>query len=293
MLDAHLDQIGLVVTEILDGGFFLVITLGGIDRNIIIASEFYVYTYEPEEPFIFSRERRIPAIAISVPPHLRKTSGNQLPDIQDLYLDTGYDSREELEKIVRVGSPVSFKNQFISLENNLVADAGLDDRLCAAIIMLAVKELKKTPEVDVHVVLSSSEEKGGPGAEIAAYEIDPDFAVVLDVGFAQGPEIDASGAFEMGKGVGIDYSAVTSMKLTKKVVSLAKEKQIPFQNIVSPSSIGTNADSIAITGSGIPCVQISAPLKNMHMPTEIACIQDIENAVKLVSAIIGNAESLV
>jgi endoglucanase len=292
MLDAHLDQIGLVVTEILDGGFLRVKSLGGVDRNVIIASEFYVYTYEPENPFIFTRERRIPAIAISVPPHLKKMPGNQLPDMQDIYLDTGYDSREALEKIVRVGSPVSFKNQFVSLENNLVSDAGLDDRVCAAVIMLAVKELKKMPEVDVHVVLSSSEEKGGLGAEIAAFEIDPDFAVVLDVGFAQGPDIDASGAFEMGKGAGIDYSAATSMKLTKKVIALAKEKKIPFQNIVSPSAIGTNADEIAITGSGVPCVSVSAPLKNMHMPTEIACIQDIEDAVKLITAIIENAESL-
>jgi endoglucanase len=212
--------------------------------------------------------------------------------MQDLYLDTGYDSKEELEKIVRIGSPVSFKPQFTSLENNLIADAGLDDRLCGLIIMLAVKELKRMPDVDVHVVLSSSEEIGGLGAEIAAYEIEPDFAVVLDVGFAQGPEIDASGAFEMGKGAGLDYSASTSIKLTKKVAALAKEKKIPFQCVASPSRTGTNADGVAITGSGVPCVLISAPLKNMHMPVEIACIQDIENAVKLVTAIIENAESL-
>ncbi|MCL2099862.1 MAG: hypothetical protein FWH24_05460, partial [Oscillospiraceae bacterium] len=125
MLDAHLDQIGLVVTEILDDGFLRVKTLGGIDRNIIIASEFYVYTYEPGEPFIFSKERRIPAVAVSIPPHLKKTDGGRLPQIQDIYLDTGYSSKSELEKLVRVGSPVSFKNQFLSLENGFVADAGL------------------------------------------------------------------------------------------------------------------------------------------------------------------------
>lgn len=292
MLDAHLDQIGLVVTEILDGGFLRVKGLGGVDRNVIIASEFCVYTYEPENPFIFSRERSIPAIAVSIPPHLKKTPGNQLPEMQDLYLDTGYDCKEELGKIVRIGSPVSFKPNFTSLENDLVADAGLDDRLCAAIIMLAVKELKKMPDVDIHVVLSAGEEVTGLGAETAAYEIDPDFAVVFDVGFAQGPEIDASAAFEMGKGTGIDISAITSIKLTKKVMSLAKEKKIPFQSVVCPAGTGTNADGIAITGSGVPCVVLSAPLKNMHMPAEIACIQDIENAVKLVVAVIENAESL-
>ena len=292
MLDAHLDQIGLVVTEILDDGFLRVKSLGGVDRNVVIASEFYVYTYEPENPFIFSKERRIPAVAVSVPPHLKKTPGNQLPQLQDIYLDTGYNSKEELEKIVRVGSPVGFRPNFTSLENNLIADAGLDDRMCAAIIMLAVKELKKMPDVDIHVVLSAGEEVTAVGAQTAAYEIDPDFAVVVDVGFARGPDIDANAAFEIGKGSGIDISPAANIKLTRKVMALAKEKNIPFQSIVCPRSTGTNADDIAVTGSGIPCVVLSAPLKNMHMPTEIACIQDIENMVKLLSAIIENAERL-
>lgn len=301
MLDAHIDQIGLVVTEILDGGFLRVKSLGGIDRNILIASDFYVYTKDSddENPFIFFAEQRIPAIAVSIPPHLKNSKnikGNDLPKLEDLYLDTGYDSKEELEKIVKIGSPVSFKSDFMRLENNLVASAALDNRLCALILMLAVKSitnLKIIPDVDVHVVLSAGEESSGAGAGTSAYAIQPDFAVVLDVGFAQGPEIDASGAFEIGKGGGISYSAATNINLTKKIISLAKEKKLSLQAIAEPSGTGTNADAIQITGEGIPCVLLSVPLKNMHAFNEICCVSDVEETVKIVVEIIENAGNLI
>ncbi|MCL2771783.1 MAG: M20/M25/M40 family metallo-hydrolase [Oscillospiraceae bacterium] len=294
MLDAHIDQIGLVVTEILDGGFLRVKQLGGIDNNILIASEFYVYTksFDDENPFIFSAENRIPAIAVSVPPHLKKTKGDELPKIEDLYLDTGYDSKKDLEKIVKVGCPVSFKSDFLSLENNLVSSVGLDDRLCALTLMLAVKSLKSLPDADVHIVLSVSEETGGPGAATAAFDIQPDFAAVLDVGFAKVPEVDA-GAFEICKGAGISYSAATNMNLTKKVIAIAKEKKIPIQPIAEPRSTGTNADEIQITGEGIPCVLISVPVKNMHTFNEICSVQDVESTAKLVAEIIENAGKLI
>ena len=298
MLDAHLDQVGLIVTEILNGGFLRINSLGGIDLNILPASEFYVYTYEESEPFVFINQpgRKIPAIAVSVPPHLKKTTGNNLPKIEDIYLDTGYNSKEELEKIVRIGSPVTFKSEFLSLENNLVSCAGMDDRLCAAILMLTVKTLKDKyyfNDVDVYIVLSVSEETNGYGAEAAAFEIKPDFAVVLDVGFSRDPGVDASVSFEINKGAGISYSAATNIKLTKKIINLAKEKKIITQQIAEPGSTGTNADNIQITGAGIPCVLISVPLKNMHMFNEICSVNDVEKTVELVCEIIKNAEDLI
>ena len=293
MLDAHIDQIGLVVTEVLDGGFLRVKSLGGLDVNILPASEFYVYTYEENEPFIFSADRKIPAIAVSVPPHLKKNAdnnSNNLPKLEDIYLDTGYNSKEELEKIVKIGSPVTFKTDFLNLENNLVSCAGMDDRLCAAILMLTVKSLKNISDinVDVYIVLSVSEETNGFGAAAAAFEIKPDFAVVLDVGFSRDPGVDSSGSFEMGKGAGISYSAANNIKLTKEIISLAKDKKIPVQIIAEPTETGTNADSIQITGEGTPCVLISVPLKNMHTFNEICSIKDIETTVELVREIIEN-----
>ena len=288
MFDAHIDQIGLVVTEILDGGFLRVKSLGGLDNNILPASEFFVYTYDENEPFIFSPNNKIPAVAISVPPHLKKSNENILPKLEDIYLDTGYDSKEELEKIVRVGSPVTFKQDFINLENDLVSCAGMDDRLCALILMLAVKSLKNAPDVEIHVVLSVSEETNGFGAATAAFEIMPDFAVVLDAGFSRDPGVEASGSFEIGKGAGISYSAANNIKLTKKIISLAKAQKIPVQIIAEPSETGTNADNIQITGEGIPCVLLSVPLKNMHTFNEICSVKDVETTVDLVREIIEN-----
>ena len=295
MLDAHIDQIGLVVTEILDGGFLRVKSLGGLDLNILPAFEFYVHTYEENEPFIFSNEpnRKILAVAVSVPPHLKKSTGNILPKLEDIYLDTGYDSKEELEKIIRVGSPVTFKSNFLTLENSLISCAGMDDRICAMILMLAVKSLENRPNVDVHVVLSVSEEINLFGAAVAAFEIQPDFAVALDVDFSRDPGIDAAGSIEMGKGAGITYSSAANIKLTKKIIDLAKNKKIPVQINASPEDTGTNADIIQITGEGIPCAVISIPLKNMHTFNEICSLDDIEKIVEFVRVIIENAEELI
>ena len=286
LLDAHIDQIGLVVTEILDGGFLRVKSIGGIDINILPASEFYVYTYEKNEPFIFHADKKIPAVAVSVPPHLKKNSGNNLPKIEDIYLDTGYDSKEDLEKIARIGSPATFKSDFLSLENGLVSCAGMDDRVCAAVLMLAVKSLGGAPDLDVHIVLSVSEETGGFGAATAAFEIQPDFAVALDVGYSRDPGVDAAVSFEIGKGAGISYSAATNMNLTKKIIALAKDKKVPLQTIAEPRSTSSNADTIQITGEGIPCALISLPLKNMHTFNEICSLKDVETAAWLVREII-------
>lgn len=295
MFDAHIDQIGLVITEILDGGFLRVRALGGIDKNILPASEFYVCTYQKDEPFIFSADKKIPAVAISVPPHLKnlkKTNGNSLPAVEDLYLDAGYDSKQELEKIVRIGSPVIFKPQFSSLENDLVACCGADDKVCAAALMLAAKSLKTTPEAEVHMILSAGEETGSPGAAAAAFKIQPEFAVVLDVDFSRDPGIDASVSIEMGKGPGVTYSAAANMGLTKKIINLAKNKKIPVQPGANPVSTGTNADIIQITGEGIPCALVSVPLKNMHTKSEICSLRDIKKTAGLICEIIENAEEL-
>ncbi|MCL2096260.1 MAG: M20/M25/M40 family metallo-hydrolase [Oscillospiraceae bacterium] len=298
MFDAHIDQIGLVVTEILDGGFLRVKSLGGLDLNILPASEFYVYTYEESEPFIFSDEpgRKIPAVAVSIPPHLKKTSGNNLPGIEDIYIDTGYDSKEELEKTVRVGSPVVFKPDFLRLGNNLVSCPGLDNKLCAAVLMLAVKSLKDKPgfnfNSEVHIVLSAGEETGELGAATAAFEIEPDFAAALDVEFAKSPKVDAEVSVETGKGPGICYSAASNIKLTKKIIELAKNNNIPLQINAAPEKTSANADIINITGMGIPCVFVCVPLKNMHTPSEVCSLDDIEKAIELAGAIIENSEVL-
>ena len=291
MFEAHIDQIGLVVTEILDGGFLRIKPIGGIDRNILPASEFYVYTYEKDEPFVFSADKKILAIAVSVPPHLKKTDGNALPGFDAIYLDAGYDSKEELEKIVRIGSPATFKPNFLNLENDLFSCCALDDRVCAAVLMLAAKSLKMAG-AEIHMALCAGEETGGPGAAIAAFKIQPDFAVVLDVDFARDPGVEAAVSIEIGKGPGLTYSAATNIRLTKKIMNLAKDKKISAQTNANPASTSTNADVIQITGEGVPCALVCVPLKNMHTASEICSAKDIEAAAELICEIMENAGEL-
>ena len=290
LLDAHIDQIGMMVSGICEGGFLRVSPLGGVDANILLGSHVYVYT--SPDGFTFGSEKKILGVVCNTPPHLKNVSSNLLPETHEILIDTGY-SKEALEKIVRIGAPVSFKADFCELRNDIIACSGLDDRVCGAIIVEAIRRLKNHG-ADVHGLLSAGEEIFGfLGAKTGAAYAKPDLAVVFDVDYARDPDVDAAVSIEVGKGAGVLYSACTSMNLTRQLVNLAKRKELPLQIIADPLSTGTNAQAIQIAGDGIPCICLSLPLKNMHGYYEAASMKDVEASVNLLVELIMNIEDFV
>ncbi|GHU38505.1 endoglucanase [Clostridia bacterium] len=291
LFDAHIDQVGLVVTEILDGGFLRVAPLGGIDRAVLAASEFYVFT-KGDTPFDFSPERKIIAVAVSVPPHLRKGKSDELPPIDEIYLDTGY-PLDELRELITIGSPAVFVNRFTKLENGLYASPAFDDRLAAAAIIIAAKKIcEAESDAEIHVILSAREETSGAGAKTTGFSVKPDFAVALDVGFAKDPGVDYAGSFCIGKGPGISVSSALSVKLTEKITAIAKRENIKLQVAAEGASTDTNADTYAVAGCGIPAALVSVPLRNMHSPSEVCSLSDVEEAATLLVAIANHADEL-
>lgn len=291
LLDAHIDQIGMMVCEICDGGFVRVSSLGGIDVNILLGSHVYIYTSPEDCGFAFDPEKKILGVVCNTPPHLKAFSSGNLPEMREVLIDTGY-SKEELQKIVRIGAPVSFKSDFCELKNDLIACSGLDDRICGAIIVEAIRRLKNH-SADVHGLLSVCEETGGMGAKTGSATAKPDIAIVFDVGFSRDPDVDGNFSFEMGKGAGVSYSASTSMNLTRQFVNLAKQKELPLQIDAEPTGTGTNAATIQIAQDGIPCICMSLPLKNMHGYYEVASMKDIETSVNLLVEFIMNMENFI
>jgi len=271
MLDAHLDEIGMIVTSIKEGGFLTVTNIGGIDTRILPASILTVYGTEGE----------FPAVVVSTPPHLQKPGDDRrLPKMDEILLDTGY-PKEILEKLAPIGTPVGFEAVITELKNDLIAGKGFDDKACAAILLSAVSAMEKPADFDVCVSLSTREETSGVGARCAAYGINPKAVIVFDVNFAGTPDTDKNKTIEMGGGAGISISAVTHRTLTRNIIAYAKENEIKHKTIVEIKSTGTNADGLPTLREGMAVAVVSLPLKNMHTPSEILSLNDAEECAKL------------
>jgi endoglucanase len=275
LLDAHSDVVGMMVTHILDDGFLKVAQVGGLDTRILQAAQVDIY----------SDIGVITGVVCSTPPHL-SDGDTSLPKVTELFIDTCY-SKEGLEKILRPGAYVGFHGGLLPLQNGTVAGQGLDDKACAASLLLTAEKLRDTTlECDIIFLFSAQEEIGAAGAMTGAYGEAPDWAIILDVNFALMPDCEEHRCIRFGKGGGFSISASTSMAFTRDMIDYAKGSGIPYQCVVEATSTGTNAGVIATSRNGIPCAVLSIPLKNMHTPVEVAALSDIEDTASLLAGYI-------
>ena len=141
---------------------------------------------------------------------------------------------------------------------------------------------------DVYMLLSIFEETGGGGVVPAAFGIEPDYAMVIDVDLAAVPDAKTPTSIEMSKGPSITYTTATDRNLTKMLHNAAKEAEIPTQKFVSAASTGTNSVRLHLTGNGVPVVDVGLPLAFMHSATEIIDIVDCESLTSLVKLFVTN-----
>ena len=275
MVDSHLDTVGFVVNEICEGGFLRVAQVCGIAPKILQASPVNIYGKET-----------IRGVFGSKPPHLQSSGESEKKfTVNDLFIDTGY-SKERLEQLVRIGTPVGFPQDIHRLIDDGIVGASLDDRLCAAAIIRGLMLVDKSKlKVDVAFSFSAREETGHGGAATVAYRLQPDCAIVIDVtnAFVPGAPKPRE-AIRTGGGTVICRSPKTNRALTDKVISAARDNSLAWQIQACPGRTGTNADHIALTRGGIPTVLLSIPLKNMHTMSEVVDFNDCFNTAKLVSA---------
>ena len=276
LIDTHFDEIGMMVTEVCEGGFLRLTSIGGLSPSVLQAADVVVYGNEP-----------IRGVIISTPPHLRSGKSDELPDVDDLMVDTGY-SKEELEKLVPCGTPVGFAPEYSEMANGTLAGKSFDNKACAAIAAYALSTLSREEMVaDVALLFSSFEETsrvGGAGP--AAYGIDPDYAMVIDVNLAVIPDAPKSETVPLRGGVSLSLSAATDLSLTRMTQTLCKEKEIAHTMVAAPSSTGTNATTVNLVGSGIPTVDVGLPLRNMHTYNEVIAMDDAESLCSLIRAFV-------
>lgn len=278
MLEAHIDEIGMIVTYITDEGFLEISGVGGIDMRVLSASQVTVYgTAENGEI------KAVKGVITSVPPHLLKDD-SALPKIDDIYVDIGM-SKEQAEKCVSLGDIVLIENKLADLQNGRVSAKALDDRSGVCAVIKALEMLKdKKLNCNIAGVFCSKEEIGSAGAKTQAYNLKPDMAVVVDVSFAKTHYESNSECGNLGEGPMIGIAPSLDKEMSKEMINTAKEKGIPYQVEVMSGRTGTDADSIGISRGGVKNVTVSIPEKHMHTPVEIVDIKDIENTAKLMTA---------
>lgn len=278
LLDAHIDEIGLIVTGSKEG-FLTFTTLGGVDPRILPATEVEVLSDPPRY-----------GVITSLPPHLQSEKEMETSfDIENLCIDIG---AEENDKVPACGTPVVFSSGCVKLCDNYISARALDDRGGLAAILSAVEKLQsKKLSFDIAVLASVQEEVGCRGAKIAGFSVNPDIAIAVDVTHAHTPGADKGSTFKAGSGVAIGIGPNMTKKISDALISVAKDKKIPHTIEVCAGHSGTNAWVLQTAREGIATGLLSIPLKYMHTPVETVKKKDIEATAKLICEFLLNLSS--
>lgn len=273
LLDAHLDQIGLVVTAVDEDGFLKVAKCGGADIRVLAAAEVTVHGKE-----------KLFGVITSTPPHLvTADDSGKAKGFDDIAVDVGM-SKEEALKYVSLGDRITFNGKFTRLAGNRVSSPSIDDRAGVAAVLRCLEILEgKELDCKISVCFSVQEETGGSGAQTAAFTADADEAIAVDVSFASAPDISSEKYATLGGGAMIGYAPSLDYDMSRKLSDIAEKKNIPNQPEVMGGKTGTNCDEIQVAGKGIKTALISVPLRNMHTAVEVCDLEDIENTAKIMA----------
>ncbi len=273
LLDAHLDEVGMIVTDVDDAGFLRVAAAGGLDLRTLPARQVTVWGKKP-----------VPAVFCSTPPHLAK--GEQtFDDIGALAVDTGLG--DNAKTLISPGDFVTFRQKPAALTGGRVTGKAFDDRAAVACLIETARRLHESGRplpCEVVFLLSDQEELGLRGARTAAFRLEPDEAVAVDVSFGDGPDVPAHACGKLGGGAMLGISPTLSPAVTDGLRRVAERDNIPWQPEAMGGATSTNADAIALSRAGVPCSLLSIPLRNMHTPVEVVDLADLESVCRLLTA---------
>lgn len=272
LLDAHLDEVGLVVTGIKDG--FLRFKANGVDVRMLPDREVTILTQPP-----------ILGVVACLPPHvLSAEEREKAPEIKDLYVDTGL-SQEEAERRIPVGTPMVYRTDFTVLGERQLCAKAMDDRACFAALLRTAELLRDQElDMDLYIVGSVCEETGGVGARVLAQGLSPDFCVAVDVTHGKTPDSPKEGAFVMGSGPVVGIGPNMARWMVRRLLDEAEKLGLAVQKEVMEGSSGTNGWELQIANEGIATAVLSVPLKYMHTPVEVVELSDVEDTARLLAA---------
>ncbi len=285
MVDAHMDEIGLMVKYTDDEGFLNFEKHGWIDDRILLSQWVKIHT---------ERGPVVGVIGTKAAHLLTEGEKKEVKMTQDMWIDIGVRSREHAERLgVRIGDAITFDRGFSELGDGFIAGKALDNRMGCAAMIQAMKEIKDLNlEATVYAVGSVQEEVGARGTQVAGFKIRPDMALVIDTAYGEDPATsERETTVRIGHGPVVrlmDFwashmGAITPRTMRDLLIGVAEELGIPHQREIFGSTL-TDASTLHLTGEGIPTGVILIPRRYSHSPSEVAFLPDVENTVKLLSS---------
>ena len=276
LIEAHTDEIGLMVKNIDEKGFITVVTVGGIDPRILPAMEVVIHG-----------KKDVKAVVAAKSPHIMSDGeGKKAVSIENVVIDTGL-TAEEVKKYISVGDSITFSIRAKELADGQLTGKSLDDRASVAVLLDVMKNISKMQiPVDVYAVFAVQEEVGGFGAMTAGFSIYPDFAIAIDVCHGITPD-NSYCAYEIGGGAVITLGPNIHPKMYELLMNTAKKHNIKFQTDVDGGNTGTDAWQLQVIREGIPTGLLSIPLKYMHTVVEMVSVSDVVAVSELVTGFIG------
>ena len=279
MLAGHIDEIGLMITHINDEGLLRFQGVGGWDSQVLVGQRVLIQTKNGEVPGVIGKK----AIHLMEAEERKKVS-----EIKNLWIDIGAENGDEAKERVRVGDVAVIDYSVLELPNDRIVARSLDNRMGAFVALEALRLLSEDDlDAEVVAVASVQEEIGLYGARGAAFGLDPDAAIAVDVTHATdtpGVSKDEHGDHALGSGPVITRAANLSPIVTGGLIAAAEEEGIGFTLEADSRSTSTDADAIQFTRAGIATGLVSVPNRYMHSPNEIVALEDLENCARLIAA---------
>ncbi len=279
VIEAHADEISWFVNYIDENGYIFVRKNGGSDAMIAPSMRVNIHTDKGVVKGVFGW----PAI------HVRDAAKDTAPKVTDIFIEVGAANKKEVEEMgIHVGTVITFEDGLMELNNRFWVGRALDNRMggfMIAEVARMIKENKVELPYTLYVVNAVQEEIGLRGAEMIVRRLKPNLAIITDVTHdTQSPMYNKKeqGDLKCGGGPVICYGPAVQNNVRDMIISIANEKEIPFQRQAVSRSTGTDTDSFAFATEGVASALISLPLKYMHTTVETVHKEDVENVIKLI-----------
>lgn len=280
MVSAHMDEVGLIITEITDQGFLRFTTLGGIETTVLCSKK------------VLIGKCSVPGIVSAKAVHLQKKDEANAPaELKDLYIDIGAKDKESAQKLVSLGDFAVFDGEYTHFGDNLVKSKALDDRVGCAIMLELMKE---SYESDMYFTFTVQEEVGLRGAKVAAYNIKPDIALVIegttcsDV-YGSKPHNQVTNLGCGAAMTAMDSAAISDRNYYDFIIQTAKKNNIKLQ-IKRTTMGGTDAGAIQQSTTGVKTAVLAVPCRYIHSPVSVMHSDDLESVYNLAKEVLKNIE---
>ena len=285
MLVGHSDEIGLQVRYIDDNGFIYFGAIGGVDAHLTPGQRVVVHSSGGDLAGVIGRK----------PIHLMEPKDrDSVTKLDSQYIDIGASTKQEAEKLLRVGDPITFAAGIERLHGDRVTSRGFDDKAGSFVVAEVLRQVassRKKLAIDLYGVSSVQEEVGLRGGTTSSYTVNPDIGICVEVDFATDqPDVEKkhNGEVKIGNGPILPRGANINPALFDLLAATAKELKIPVQFTGIPRATGTDANVMQISRGGVATALVKIPLRYMHTPVEVLSLSDLDNAVRLIVATLSN-----